>query len=87
MIRVLAHWRMRRAVEAYLDGELPPQARAEVANHLSICWTCSTLAETLRLLKRALRQRSHRSTPSVAERRLQRLAEDLAAGQPAEGRG
>jgi anti-sigma factor RsiW len=77
---LLAHRRMRRAVDAYLDGELTPEARAEVARHLSICWECSIAAETLRLLKRALSHRRNRTPSSVAERRLRRFAEALVAG-------
>jgi anti-sigma factor RsiW len=69
---------MRRAVGAYLDGELPSPADAGVARHLAICWECNTLAETLRLMKRSLRQRRDQTTPSVAERRVRRFAEDLA---------
>jgi anti-sigma factor RsiW len=77
---LLAHRRLRRAVDAYLDGELTSDARAEVANHLSICWECSIAAETLRLLKRALSHRRDRTPPSVAEHRLRRFAHALAAG-------
>lgn len=78
---------MRRAVEAYLDGELPPDAGAQVARHLSICWECSALAETLRLLKQALRHRRHNVPQTLTERRLRRFAEDLAAGTQAGGAG
>jgi len=75
---LLAHRRMRRTLEAYLDGELPPQAGSEVARHLSVCWECSTLAETIRLLKRALRRRRELSPDTVTARRLRRFAEELA---------
>ena len=77
---LLAHRRMRRVVEAYLDGELTPDARVEVARHLAICWECSIAAETLRLLKRALSHRRDRTPPSVAEPRLRRFAEALITG-------
>jgi anti-sigma factor RsiW len=79
MIRPLRHRRMRQAVEAYLDGELPAEARAEVARHLAVCWSCNTLADTLRLIKQSLRQRRHRTTPSLSERRLQLFATNLAS--------
>ena len=85
MSRLLAHRRMRRAVDAYVDGELNPGARAEVARHLSLCWECSIAAETVRLLKRALTQRRDRAPASVAEQRLRRFAEDLAAFGPKPG--
>jgi anti-sigma factor RsiW len=77
---LLGHRRMRRAVETYLDGELPPEDRAEVARHLSVCWECSIAAETLRLVKRALSHRRDRTPSSMPERRLRRFAEDLVAG-------
>ena len=79
---LLAHRRMRRAVEVYLDGELTPQDRAEVVGHLSICWECSVAAETLRLLKRALSHSRDRTPTSVAEGRLRRFAEKLASTGP-----
>jgi anti-sigma factor RsiW len=82
---LLAHHRMRRAVEAYLDGEVAPDARADVVHHLAICWECSVAAETLQLIKRALSQSGMRTPSSVAERRLRRFAQDLLAGTDAEG--
>jgi anti-sigma factor RsiW len=78
---LLGHRRMRRAVEAYLDGELSPEAVAQVARHLSICWDCSALAETLLLLRRSLRRRRETTPQTVTERRLRRFAENLVAGQ------
>ncbi len=66
---------MRRDVEAYLDGELAPDLRAQVAAHLRVCWECSIAAETLRLLKRGLSHQRDRTPSSVAERRLRRFAE------------
>ncbi|GAC1376246.1 MAG: hypothetical protein NVSMB4_04950 [Acidimicrobiales bacterium] len=81
----LAHRRMRRAVEAYLDGELPADAGTEVAHHLAMCWECSTVADTLRLLKHALRRRRDHGMASMPVRRLRRYAETMAAGPPADG--
>jgi anti-sigma factor RsiW len=85
MSGLLAHRRLHRAVEAYIDGELTPDTHAEVARHLSICWKCSISAETLRLLKRALTQRSDWTPSSVAGRRLRRFAEQLAGGGAPDG--
>jgi predicted anti-sigma-YlaC factor YlaD len=81
---LLAHHRLRRAVDAYLDGELPPDVHAAVAHHLSMCWRCSIAAETLRLLKRALSQQSDR-TSSVGGRRLRCFAEQLGGGGQPDG--
>jgi anti-sigma factor RsiW len=77
MIGPLRHHRMRHAVGAYLDGELQGEAGAEVAEHLSICWDCSILAETLRLIKQSLPGRRDRTAKLLSERRLRRFAEKL----------
>ena len=77
----LGHRRLRRDVETYLDGELCPDDQARVADHLRVCWECSVAAETLRLLKEALRQRRHREPATVGARRLRRFADQL-AGRP-----
>ncbi|HEX9549269.1 MAG TPA: hypothetical protein VF942_18150 [Acidimicrobiales bacterium] len=77
MRQLLAHLRLCRAVEAYFDGELPPGADAEVSRHLSACWECSSRAETLRLVKHALRHGAGGSPRWLAERRLRRFAHGL----------
>ena len=77
----LGHRRLRRDVEAYLDGELCPDDRARVAGHLRVCWECSVAAETLRLLKLALRRRRSREPGTVGARRLRLFADQL-AGRP-----
>lgn len=58
------HRSMRRAVEAYVDGEVrSPSRLTEVRAHLDECWGCSGDADTLRLVKRSLRRlRDHRPT-------------------------
>jgi anti-sigma factor RsiW len=69
--------RMRRDIDAYLDGELPPARAALVEVHLDECWGCSGYAETLRLMKRSLRRlRDRRPTPLTVAR-LRRWAEGL----------
>jgi anti-sigma factor RsiW len=80
MISPIGHRRMRHSVQAYLDGELHGEEAVEVARHLSTCWGCNTLAETLRLIKQSLRQRRGRTAPSLGERRLRHFPENLAAG-------
>lgn len=69
---------MRQMVGAYLDDELRGEKQAEVGRHLSVCWECSTLAETVRLIKRSLRQRGDRPARSLDEHRLRQFAESLA---------
>lgn len=78
---VFVHHRLRRDVEAYVDGELDPVARARVRRHVAVCWECSVAAETVRLLKAALRRHRRREPATVAERRVRRFAEQL-AGRP-----
>jgi anti-sigma factor RsiW len=82
MIGPLRHHRLRHAVQAYLDGELPGEAGAEVARHLSICWNCSILAETLRLIKQSLRGPRDRTAQLLSERRLRQFAERLDYERP-----
>lgn len=77
----LGHRRLRRDLDAYVDGELSPDDRSRVAEHLRVCWECSVAAETLRLLKAALRGRRHREATAIAVRRLRRFADQL-AGRP-----
>jgi anti-sigma factor RsiW len=72
-----AHDRMRRATDAYLDGELPPDGAAAVEAHLHECWGCSGYAETLRLMKRSLRRLRDRRPTELTAARLRRWAEGL----------
>jgi anti-sigma factor RsiW len=68
----LAHHRMKRAVAAYLDGELDAADAVAVAMHLRECWRCSGEAEALRMIKRSLRRRSGDDVLAVL--RLRRFA-------------
>ena len=70
-----AHGRMRRAVDAYLDGELPPARAVAVEGHLDECWGCSGYADTVRLLKRSLQRLARRRPSDLAVARLRRWAE------------
>ena len=68
---------MRRAVDAYVDGALPPARAAVVEAHLDECWGCSGYAETLRLMKRSLRRLRDRRPTQLTVARLRRWAEGL----------
>jgi anti-sigma factor RsiW len=72
------HRRVRRAVDAYVDGELTRGQAAAVAAHLDECWGCSGDADTLRLVKRSLQRRATRRPSDLALARLRRWAEGLA---------
>jgi len=69
-----AHRRMRRAVDAYLDGELPPTRAGAVEVHLDECWGCSGYADAVRLMKRSLRRLAQRRPSDLAVARLRRWA-------------
>ena len=71
-----AHGRMRRAVDAYLDGELPPARAVVVEVHLDECWGCSGYADAVRLMKRSLRRLAQRRPSDLAVARLRRWAEE-----------
>ena len=66
------------AVDAWIDGELPPSSAAVVRAHLEECWDCSAAAETLRLIKRSLANLARDNPPLVASARLRRYAHGLA---------
>jgi len=68
---------MRRAVSAYVDGELDEQHSARVEAHLRECWGCSGDAELTRLVKRSLQNLGHRQRDTLAVVRLQRFATRL----------
>ncbi|MGH9110918.1 MAG: zf-HC2 domain-containing protein [Acidimicrobiales bacterium] len=72
------HRRVRRAVDAYVDGELARGQAAAVAAHLDNCWGCSGDADTLRLMKRSLQRLAARRPSDLARARLRRWAERLA---------
>ncbi|UGY94760.1 anti-sigma factor family protein [Streptomyces gobiensis] len=72
------HLRLRRDVEAYVDGELTGAHRTQVATHLGRCWSCSGRAETLRLIKTSLRHGLQHAPASLASVRLRRFADHLA---------
>lgn len=75
---LVAHYRMRRAVDAYIDGELrTPERIAAVHAHLDQCWGCSGYAETLRLVKRSLRRLADRQPTDLTVARLRRWATEL----------
>jgi anti-sigma factor RsiW len=70
-----AHGRMRRAIDAYVDGELPPARAVTVEGHLDECWACSGYADTVQLMKRSLRRLAQRRPSHLAVARLRRWAE------------
>jgi predicted anti-sigma-YlaC factor YlaD len=70
-----AHGRMRRAIDAYLDGELAPARAMAVEGHLDECWGCSGYADTVRLMKRSLRRLAQRRPSDLAVARLRRWAQ------------
>jgi anti-sigma factor RsiW len=72
-----AHRRMKRAVSAYVDGELKAGGSAIVADHLRECSDCSGEAELTRMLKRSLRNLADRDRDALATLRLRRFASRL----------
>lgn len=54
-------WRcaaVRRALWAYIDSELAPDARRDVGVHLAVCAECALAYEERRALTRVLRERA-----------------------------
>jgi anti-sigma factor RsiW len=68
---------MRRAVSAFVDGELDDAAAAVVEAHLRDCFDCSGDAELARLVKVSLRNLADRERDAVTAVRLRRFAAAL----------
>jgi anti-sigma factor RsiW len=79
----LRHLRLRGSVGAYVDGELSPARRTELAAHLVRCWACSVHEETLRLVKHSLRGGPLRGPVSLSEVRVRRFAARLTGARGA----
>ncbi|MCA1692882.1 MAG: zf-HC2 domain-containing protein [Actinobacteria bacterium] len=76
----VAHRRVRRRVETWLDGELGPGESRSVRRHLDGCRDCRGDAELLRRIKASLARLDRRRPPTLATVRLRLWAEELAAG-------
>jgi hypothetical protein len=85
---LLAHRRLRREVEALVDGELSPADAARVAAHVRGCWGCSGAAQTHRLLRAALPRTRSVAATDLAAVRLRRFVRVLGgqAASPGSGR-
>ena len=70
-----------RVLQAYLDGELPEERLAEVAEHLRHCDRCGIEADVYREVKRSLGQVAPPPSPSGLER-LRAYARSLTDGSP-----
>jgi anti-sigma factor RsiW len=73
----IAHRRMRRAVSAFVDGELDTGLAAIVEGHLRDCFDCSGDAELARMVKASLRNLAARERDAVTAARLRRFATRL----------
>ncbi len=73
----LSHRRLRRAVSAFVDGELDGKTAAAVAAHLRLCWGCSGDTELARMMKCSLRRCADREPELLAAVRLRRFAASL----------
>jgi len=71
------HRRERRLVQAYLDGELQGAPARAAAEHLGLCFDCSSAAETQQLVLASLRRLAAQVTPPLAAMRLRRYGRDL----------
>ncbi len=71
------HRRLRKGVEAYLDGEADPALAVTVRRHLSECWSCSEDAQWLALVKAAVARIGGRRPPELSLARMSRFALSL----------
>ncbi len=84
-MNAVEHARIGNRIDAYLDGELPPDQRPAVAAHLRQCWRCSGYAGTVRLIRHSLSGLPHRAPASLTEARLRQFAARLAGTGPTDG--
>jgi anti-sigma factor RsiW len=78
---------VHRRLGAYLDGELPSEARAEVGRHLEACATCAREVDRLRRLAGLLGAVPAPEAPVGFARRVRAQAERrVAERRGAEGR-
>ena len=78
-----------RLLAAFLDGELPAEARTGVDRHLERCRSCFSRAEFERRLKGDIARLGREDVTSAFEERIRRLLADFTAptaGAPADGR-
>ncbi len=73
----IAHRRMKRAVTAFVDGELGPAAEGRVEAHLRDCWDCSGDVELARMVKASLHHLADRNQDALTALRLRRFAAGL----------
>ena len=74
---------VRDALDAFLDGELPPDARARVRDHLAECVECARSSEALEAVSRRVQEAlvQHRA-PDVLKARIRAAIADDAAAPP-----
>lgn len=72
------HQRLRRLVEAYVDGELEPRRAEAVRTHVRRCWECGGQVEVVLLIRAALRRHRRGQPAQLPLRRLGRLCRELA---------
>lgn len=72
----LVCWRLRPALQAYLDGEVDDDLEERLAVHVRACRRCAGDAAAFGMVKRSLAERRREPDPEAA-RRLQRFIDGL----------
>ncbi len=76
-MRRWTHYRFRRQVSAFVDGELDPAAMAVMERHVRDCWGCSGAVEQIRLIKLSLARLRVRRPEPISAARLRRWVRGL----------
>jgi anti-sigma factor RsiW len=74
----------RKALQAYLDGEIDELAARRIRRHLDLCRRCGLEASTYTEIKNAVGRRATSVSPGALHR-LHQFGEQLAAGEHPDG--
>lgn len=65
---------VRERLEAFYDGELPVEERADIQNHLGECIACSLAAEDLSMLGASMRELAAQTVDGIPDEPLRRMS-------------
>ena len=73
-------------LSAYLDGEVPPELRAEIEDHLATCENCRAVVDTTRKMLLLYHRLPNSGLPAEARERLYKSLDLSEYLKPPEGK-